>query len=244
MVHAKIDSDFLRYLLAHGCQAGTQLPALSQISEEMGISVGKLREQLEVARALGLVEARPRRGIRCKEYSFLPAVQQSLMFALSLDRQAFADFSALRCHLEVAFWDEAVTLLTTADKERLCRLVEDAQEKLNQDRIQIPHTEHRAFHLTIFSRLDNVFVSGLLEAYWEAYEAADLSTYADYQYLKAVWQYHEQIAEAIAAGDYSQGKEILIAHMQLLDTRGVSLESSSDLFIQPAGSTHPNGSKS
>ena len=65
-----------------------------------------------------------------------------------------------------------------------------AQLKLSQDRIQIPHPEHRAFHLTIYSRLHNPFVLGLLEAYWDGYEAVELNTYADYGYLQEVWSYH------------------------------------------------------
>ena len=123
MILSTIDSDFLRYLLTtaaepQGLEAGARLPALDEISAQTGISVGKLREQLEVARALGLVEVSPRRGIRCRAYEFLPAVRLSLMIALSLDRRMFKAYSTLRIHLETAFWDEAVALLTEADREQ------------------------------------------------------------------------------------------------------------------------------
>ena len=224
MILSHLDSDFLRYLLSHNGGPGTRLPSLDDISAETGISVSKLREQLEVARMLGLVEASPRRGIHCLPYSFLPAVQLSLMMALALDRSSFYAYSTLRIHLETAFWDEAVALLTDTDKARLQELVASARAKLSQGRIQIPHAEHRAFHLTIFARVDNPFVLGLLEAYWDAYEAVELNTYADYAYLQAVWSYHEQIADALSAGDFVAGKELLIQHMQLLDRLGVAHE--------------------
>src|SRR5512137_636832 len=100
MISSQVDSEFLRYLLTHDCQPGTRLPSLEEISAEVGISVGKLREQFEVARTLGLVEASPRKGIRCLAYDFLPAVRLSLMVALSLDPRAFAAYSTLRIHLE------------------------------------------------------------------------------------------------------------------------------------------------
>ncbi len=160
---------------------------------------------------LGLVEASPRRGIRCLKYDFRPAVRLSLMVALALDPGAFRAFSTLRIHLETAFWDEAVVLLTDEDQAHLRELVAQAQTKLNHERIQIPYAEHRAFHLAIFSKLENPFVIGLLEAYWDAYEAVELNTYADYSYLQEVWSYHERIVEAIVAGDYASGKELLIA---------------------------------
>ena len=224
MILDLLDSGFLKFLLSRAGEPGSRLPSLTDISAETGLSVGKLREQFEVARAIGLVEASPRRGIRTLRYDFLPAVRLSLLVALALDRSMFRAYSQLRTHLETAFWDEAVSLLTNEDKARLCVLVSQAQEKLVLDRIQIPYPEHRAFHLTIFSRLNNPFVQGLLEAYWDAYEAVELNTYADYSYLKEVWGYHERIADAVRAGDHARGKDLLIEHMQLLDRMGVAHE--------------------
>jgi DNA-binding FadR family transcriptional regulator len=219
-----VESEFLRYLLTQHCQPGARLPSLGEISTETGISIGKLREQLEVARALGLVEVGPRRGIRFRGYEFLPAVRLSLMVALSLDRHMFRAFSTLRIHLENAFWDEAVPLLEDGDKAYLRELVSRAFAKLNHDRIQIPHPEHRELHLTIFRRLDNPFVRGLLEAYWDAYEAVELNTYADYTYLQEVWGYHERIVAAICAGDIAGSKALLGEHHHLLDKMGNSHE--------------------
>jgi len=215
-----VDSEFLQYLLRNAGAPGGRLPPLSEVSAETGVSVGKLREQLQVARMLGLVEISPRRGIHILPYNFLPAVRLSLMIALSLDRDAFHQFSALRTHLETAFWDEAVGLLTEADRNDLLGSVQRAQLKLNQERIQIPHQEHRAFHLAIYSRLHNPFVLGLLEAYWDGYEAVELNTYADYGYLQEVWSYHARIAEALVRGDHALGKQLLIAHMALIDRLG------------------------
>lgn len=229
MITPAIDSEFLRYLLKQGCTPGTRLPSLGEISNEIGISTGKLREQFEVARVLGLVEASPRRGIRCLPYNFTPAVRLGLMAALALDAGAFRAYSTLRIHLETAFWNEAVALLADEDKVELRRLVEAAQAKLNTERIQIPYPEHRAFHLAIYRRLENPFVLGLLEAYWDAYEAVELNTYADYAYLQEVWSYHERIADALLAGDPELGKELLVQHMQLIDKMGVSHEVSDTL---------------
>jgi len=224
MIPSQINSDFLRYAMTHGGEPGTYLPPLSQISSETNISVGKLREQLEVARVLGLVEVKPRLGIRWLGYDFLPAVRLSLMVALALEPHTFNAFSTLRIHLETAFWDEAVVRLTAADKAHLQALVASAWAKLNHKRIQIPHPEHRSFHLSIFSRLENPFVLGLLEAYWDAYEAVDLNTYADYRYLTATWTYHKRIANAISEGSYAEGKELLAEHMHLINQMGVAAQ--------------------
>jgi len=219
MLLDKLDSDLLRYIVAHHCQPGDHLPSLEELSAELKISIGKLREQLEVARSLGLVDVRPRTGIRIEEYTFLPAVRFSLLYALATNPAQFQAFSSLREHLEACFWHEAVVLLTPEDHAHLRDLVREAWAKLDGQPIQIPHAEHRDLHLTIYRRLENPFVKGLLEAYWEAYEAVGLSLYSDYQYLREVWTYHEAIVNAIIAGDWDQGHRLLAEHTALLRYR-------------------------
>ncbi len=212
-------SEFMRYLASHP-EADSGLPSLPELSRELGISVAGLREQLEVARALGLVEVRPRTGTRRRPFSFAPAVNQTLGYALALDHANFEKFAQLRNHVEIAYWDEAVRNLTDEDKHQLRGLVVRAQEKLHGNPVQVPHEEHRKLHLLIYRRLDNPFVTGILEAYWDSYEAVGLNMYAgSIDYLIEVWQYHARMIEAICSGDYAAGREALVKHIELLSHR-------------------------
>jgi DNA-binding FadR family transcriptional regulator len=209
-------SEFMRYLATH-TEADDGLPSLKDMSEQLGLSLASLREQLEVARALGLVEVRPRLGTRRREYAFGPAVRQSLQYALALNDSHFRKYSELRNHVEAAFWYEAVEKLTDADKAELQALVARAWEKLRGAQIQVPHEEHRALHLSIYRRLENPFVTGILEAYWDAYETVGLNVFAGgYEYLQEVWRYHEKMVASICSGDYKAGHEALAAHTDLL----------------------------
>ena len=209
-------SEFLRYL-SRFQEYGGRLPALSKLSKELKISVATLREQLEVARVLGLVEVRPKTGIRKLAYTFRPAVIKSLSYAATIEpAYFFTAFSDLRTHIESAYWYQAVQLLTSEDHSALRALIERANEKMSGSPIQIPHNEHRELHLLIYRRLDNPFVSGILEAYWEAYEAVGLNLYTDITYLKTVWAYHRRMVEAICTGNSSDGYHALLEHTDLL----------------------------
>jgi DNA-binding FadR family transcriptional regulator len=209
-------SEFLRYLAVHE-EAQNKLPSLSDLSRELGVSIASLREQLEVARALGLVEVRPRLGTRRRAYSFTPAVRQSLRYALALNDEHFRKYSELRNHVEFAFWYEAVKKLTSEDKAELRAIVVRAWQKLHRAQIQVPHEEHRNLHLLVYSRLDNPFVTGILEAYWDAYEFVGLNVFTGgYDYLQEVWKYHEQMVEAICNSDFKAGYEALVKHTDLL----------------------------
>ncbi len=212
-------SEFLRYLASHE-EAESSLPSLSELSRELGISVAGLREQLEVARALGLVDVRPRTGTRRLDYSFAPAVKQSLTYALALNQSYFQKYSELRTHIENAYWDEAVALLTEDDKHELENIIAHAFEKLRGSPIQVPHEEHRKLHLLIYSRLNNPFVTGLLEGYWEAYESVGLNMYAGgVDYLEEVWGYHQVMVQSICNGNYAAGRKALVTHIDLFAHR-------------------------
>lgn len=208
-------SEFMRYLAAHP-QAEESLPPLTALAEELGVSVASLREQLEVARALGLVDVRPRTGIRRLPFTFLPAVRQSLGYYMALDPANFEMFADLRQNIEAAYWHTAVEKLTPEDLAHLKDLMIRAWRKLDGRPIQIPHDEHKQLHLTIYCRLNNPFVTGILEAYWEAYEAIGLNFFTDYNYLRSVWQYHEIMVNSINSGDFAAGYQALVEHTHLL----------------------------
>lgn len=208
-------SEFLRYLATHE-EVENGLPSLKNLSVKLGVSVASLREQLEVARSLGLVEVKPRTGMRRKPYSFTPAVMQSLDYAIALDKDHFLAFADLRQHIEIAYWHEAVKTLVPEDHDTLKELVARAWEKLRGNHIEIPHPEHRELHLTIYRRLGNPFVTGLLQSYWDAYETVGLNFLTDYDYLTEVWTYHQQMVDAICANDVDAGYKALSEHTDLI----------------------------
>jgi len=214
-----LQNDFLSYLANHAGEPGSQLPPLTELSQTLGISVSKLREQMEVARALGLVAIRPRTGIQTQPYSLFPGLRTSVRYALAAGVGSFDEIKNLREHLEASFWKEAVQSLTGEDKLILQQLFKIAWMMLRGNPIQIPHAEHRALHLTIFSRLENKFVQGILESYWDAYEIVELNMFADYTYLQDVWHHHERMVEAIDQGDYDLGYEALVNHFAILTKR-------------------------
>ncbi len=224
----KLDSTFLRYLVDSQAAPGERLPTLNQIGQELGVSVGKLREQLEIARGLGLVSVRPRVGIVREPFDFSQAVLASVLFGLGTGEAQFEQFSELRQAIEIDFWETAVRELTPEDKAFLQLLVTKAWAKLKGNPIHVPNEEHRQLHLAIFCRLENPFVQGMLAAYWDAYEASELTRFSPYEYWLEVWEYHEKIVNAIVQGDFAAGLDLLKAHFDLLPHSAMTLSSNNN----------------
>jgi len=112
--------------------------------------------------------------------------------------------------------------LTGEDKTELQNIIATAFDKLRGHPIQVPHEEHRRLHLLIYSRLDNPFVMGILETFWDAYETVGLNMYAGgVDYLEKIWGYHKTMVDSICNGNYAAGRKALVTHIDLFAHRPV-----------------------
>jgi DNA-binding FadR family transcriptional regulator len=196
-----------------------KLPPMEDLAEKLDISRGKLREEMVVMQAYGVVDMRPGDGTYVCPFDFYEAIRILVLYSTACDWRNFDRLYRLRVQLESGFWEEATSSLGDEDKQELQHILEQAEVKLKGTLVEIPHREHRNFHLLIYSRLDNTFVQGLLNAYWDAYEAVGLHRYFDFNYFEEMWRSHREIADAILTGRCQEGKEILAQHFTLLDSR-------------------------
>jgi DNA-binding FadR family transcriptional regulator len=210
---------FLDYLIGFHKQNKGSIPSIQAISEDLGFSTATLREQMELAKNLGFISAQPRKGVELLPYKFRPAASKSLYYAVNLDYSFFFQYSEVRSHLEKAFFLESVRLLNQEDLYTIQKLVREAFEKLNGDPVRIPHEEHRGYHLAFYSKQQNIFLTGLLEAYWDVYEQMGLNLYADLNYLKNVWEYHKKILDLCMEGQHQEAYHLLGKHMEFIYER-------------------------
>lgn len=211
----KTKASLLDYL-AEAAEKHQSLPSIPEIGRQLGISTSSLREQLEVARQLGVVEIRPKTGMSLRNFSLTPALMLGLDYSQKIDPFTFEQLSDLRKNLESVYWPEAASLLTREEIAELEALVLQANQKIARSPIQVPKEEHRSFHLRIFQHIKNHFVFSILESYWTLYQNSDLNIYMDRAYLELVWNYHQKIVDALKARDFARGHEALLKHMDLL----------------------------
>jgi GntR family transcriptional repressor for pyruvate dehydrogenase complex len=224
MAQSALPYEIFKYIIEEGCIAREQgkelkLPPMDELAERLGVSRGKLREELIAIQAYGIAEMRPGDGTYVRPFDFYTATRTLALYAIECDRKHFDQLYEVRIQLEFAFWERAARSLAQEDIDRLRRIIERAEEKLHGTPVEIPHDEHREFHTIIFSRLANEFASGILRAYWDAYEAVGLHRYFELSYYESMWDSHRKMVEAIVEGRYEDGKEVLTHHFTLLGDR-------------------------
>lgn len=210
---------FLDYIIQFNGKNKPGIPSIQEISEDLGYSTATLREQMELAKNLGFISTQPRKGVEILPYRFAPAASKSLYYAVNIDYSYFFQYAEIRSNLEKAYFIDSVEKLDQNDLIGIQDLVDIAFEKLNGDPVRIPHEEHRQYHLSFYSKQENVFLKGILEAYWDVYEHIGLNLYADLKYLKNVWAYHQRILELSIAGEFSQAYDTLGTHMDFIYER-------------------------
>lgn len=214
-------STFMQYLASIPAETAMRLPPLSELSGQLGLSVASLREQMEVARMMGLIEVHPRTGIQKRVYTFTDTVMVSLMYAIASGEDAFQAFSDFRKHVEAAYWKEAASQMSEEDLAGLTRLVTKATAKLHSQPPQNPLEEHKEFHMCMYRKIQNPYVQGVLEAYWIMYEVTGMAIYTDMQYLEQVWKYHQGMVEALQSGEIDRGYRLFMEHVDLITKRVV-----------------------
>jgi len=212
-------SDFLTYLAGIPESGDQRIPPLAELSKTLGVSVATLREQLMAAKLLGIVEVKPKSGIRKKSFDISSILKNSLTYAIGANSCSFHLFSDLRKHLEGAYFLEAVQLLTGEDLDELSTLVAEGKAKINSYPGQNPVAEYRKFHLLIYKRLNNEYLNGILESYWEFYRLAGFEISPDHTYIDRIWQYHAAILENLRSKKFNEALVLLKEHMELINQR-------------------------
>lgn len=211
-------SDLLDYL-AEAQRAKSPIPSIAELSKVLGISVASVREQLEVARSLGFVDVKPKVGIQSRVFSMNQLLELGVTFGAKVQPDLPEALRDLRKHLEISYWYEAAPLLTSQDVQSLRDIVAGAFNLISGEPMRIPEQEHRDFHLTIFSHLDNPIVKSIMETFWKSNEEMERAQLPEQAYLEQVWSYHQQITEALEARDFERGFQWLVEHMDLVKQR-------------------------
>jgi len=205
---SKEKASLLNYL-AEASKNNQDIPSIAELSQILGVSIASVREQLEVARKLGFVDVKPRTGIQRRPFSLVPLIRLGMNYGIQSEAHLLNDYSELRRHLELSYWDKAFSVLKNDQMDYMQFLVDIAFRKLQRKPAIIPTEEKSEFHLTLYRPLGNQVLISILEAAWDLEEANGGKIHEDLDDMLSSWSVRQVIVDALRERDKTKGKNAL-----------------------------------
>lgn len=196
------------YIISEDLKPGDLLPTEQTMCQMLGVSRNVLREAIKSMELMGMIQSCAGRGTVVKEFNLDFIFQNVLFFTVSGQKKPVREMLMIRKTLELGYMRQAYLALTSEDIRNIRASLEAIKEKWSQ-RIFF-HADDKAFHMTLFSHLNNSVLNSLLEAIWavdENFEPEEKTKHLDNTIGK-----HEAIVEALEQHDYEAFAKAMEAH--------------------------------
>ncbi len=207
-LYAHVFRQIRAYIIQNNLQPGDLLPTEQSLMEMLGVSRNVLREAIKSMELMGLVKAQAGRGTVLKEFSMDFVFQNIIFAAVGEEESTITEMLEIRKRLELGFMRQAFDSLQEQDIRQLGDIMARIREQWQQKRLF--HAEDRAFHMLIFSRVDNRAFKSMLEAIWDV--DANFKTEEKFPHLDETIVKHENILRALEARNQEAFEAAMMAH--------------------------------
>ncbi|MCD6123461.1 MAG: FadR family transcriptional regulator [Spirochaetales bacterium] len=201
---------------------GDPLPVQGKISEELGVSIGSVREAVKALESLGIVEVRHGNGLFVRGLN-LDAVMDVLSFSLIFDPSTLKDFILLRQLWESSLVPDVVKNIKDENINSCKAILVKWAKKVQQD---LPdHEEDHAFHQILYSTLNNKLLLKLVDVFWQSFQYAESQLFSSERLnlkiadRRKTLNDHIKILKAIEEKDVKTAQTLLYNHFEGIKKR-------------------------
>ncbi|MEU6575843.1 FadR/GntR family transcriptional regulator [Streptomyces sp. NPDC046805] len=200
--------------------SGAPLPTEPELMEFLGASRNSVREALKALQAMGIVEIRHGFGTYVGPMSLAPMIE-GLAFRTVAGHYRGEDtllqLLELREAVETGLVSRLAGQLPEADLTELDALVARMEGQAAEGAV-LAETD-RAFHAALYRGLDNVLLSEVLEAFWDAFHRVQRDLVEVPQDPRVTCRQHREILDAVRSGDSVRAEEAIRDHFGNIRTR-------------------------
>ncbi|MBN1866903.1 FadR family transcriptional regulator [Candidatus Sumerlaeota bacterium] len=199
------------YMAENGCGVGSPLPTEAEICRETGVSRNSVREATSYLRALGIVESRPRIGMRLVRDPGLLGLHR-LLTCDRLPSGQFRDVAAFRDALELGMAEEVCAHITPDEIERLQNILDEIER--SADDIVRQFGLDMEFHTLYLQASRNSVVHVM------SHIVAPLFSFKEEHYVASIpgplecLEVHRRIVRALGERNHPELVEALLEHIR------------------------------
>ncbi|MFJ9734355.1 FadR/GntR family transcriptional regulator [Streptomyces sp. NPDC101171] len=192
---------------------GAPLPTEPERMEHLGASRNSVREALKALQAMGIVEIRHGFGTYVGPMSLAPMIEGLAFRTVAghyRGEDSLLQLLELREAVETGLVSRLAGRLPESDLVELDALVTRMEQEA-ADGADLAETD-RAFHATLYRGLDNVLLSEVLEAFWDAFHRVRRDLLEGPQDPRVTCRQHREILDAVGSGDSLRAEEAIRDH--------------------------------
>ncbi|MGW1088837.1 FadR/GntR family transcriptional regulator [Streptomyces sp. NPDC002596] len=199
---------------------GDALPTEAELMEMFGVGRVSVREALKALQAVNVVEVRRGFGMFVGSLSLSPFAEALAFRAAVRHRRGepgLAELMKVREALEAGLVGAVTAGMPEEDLAVLHGLVAKMEAEARTGRVARP--TDRAFHLALYSSLDNHLLSEVLDAFWAAMDRVREDLDDGHQDPGVTCAQHREIVAAVAAADGERAVRAMRTHFDGIRTR-------------------------
>ncbi|MFE7326750.1 FadR/GntR family transcriptional regulator [Streptomyces sp. NPDC057565] len=199
---------------------GDALPTEAELMEMFGVGRVSVREALKALQAVNVVEIRRGYGMFVGSLSLSPFVEALAFRAAVRHRRGepgLAELMKVREALEAGLVGAVTAGMPEEDLAVLHGLVAKMEVEARTGRVA--RSTDRAFHLALYSSLDNHLLSEVLDAFWAAMDRVREDLDDGHQAPGVTCAQHREIVAAVAAADGERAVRAMRTHFDGIRTR-------------------------
>lgn len=211
--------DQIRKAIFNGdLKPGDKLPSDKELMDNFGVSKGSLREALSSLEVLGLLEIRKGAlgGAFVTEVDTKKAKEGFSNFFVFRDL-SLKNLFDVRLILESHIAENAASLITDEDLQRLEQILRETHDALLNDLPLDYRKKEVAFHLIIANATQNPLLIFLMDYVESILLDAKEILNPDRDFSKTVLQAHERIYEALAARNANEARNAIVQDVRAVE---------------------------
>ncbi|MEI2457714.1 L-lactate utilization/bacilysin biosynthesis transcriptional regulator LutR [Bacillus subtilis] len=209
-------ADALLDMIKNGeLKPGDKLDSVQALAESFQVSRSAVREALSALKAMGLVEMKQGEGTYLKEFE-LNQISQPLSAALLMKKEDVKQLLEVRKLLEIGVASLAAEKRTEADLER----IQDALKEMGSIEAdgELGEKADFAFHLALADASQNELLKHLMNHVSSLLletmrETRKIWLFSKKTSVQRLYEEHERIYNAVAAGNGAQAEAAMLAHL-------------------------------
>lgn len=210
-----IQEQIKRLIIDQRLPSGAPLPTEPELMELLGVSRNSVREALKALQAMGIVEIRHGFGTYVGPMSMAPMIEGLTFRTVAghyRGEDSLLQLLELREAVETGLIGRLAGRVPAADLAELDVIVDRMREEAAAGGVRAE--TDRAFHATLHRGLDNLLLSEVLEAFWDAFHRVRTDLVEVPADPGTTLRQHQAILAAVRDGDGARAERAVRDHFE------------------------------